>query len=107
MPLPTRRANSAPTSFTARVSWPSATWRRPRQAQSGPKTSSGSALPEFLEMIMFSSMKGRSVLVTGGSKGIGKGIAAAFAAEGAQVVITGRDRQRGGRRGREGPVYTG
>ncbi len=46
-------------------------------------------------MIMFSSMKGRSVLVAGGSRGIGKGIAAAFAAEGAQVVITGRDRQAG------------
>ena len=46
-------------------------------------------------MIMFSSMKDRSVLVTGGSKGIGKGIAVAFAAEGAQVVITGRDRQAG------------
>jgi 3-oxoacyl-[acyl-carrier protein] reductase len=46
-------------------------------------------------MIMFSSMQGRSVLVTGGSRGIGKGIAAAFAAEGAQVVITGRDRQAG------------
>jgi 3-oxoacyl-[acyl-carrier protein] reductase len=46
-------------------------------------------------MIMFSSMEGRSVLVTGGSRGIGKGIAAAFAAEGAQVVITGRDRQAG------------
>jgi 3-oxoacyl-[acyl-carrier protein] reductase len=46
-------------------------------------------------MIMFSSMKDRSVLVTGGSRGIGKGIAAAFAAEGAQVVITGRDRQAG------------
>lgn len=46
-------------------------------------------------MIMFNSMKGRSVLVAGGSRGIGKGIAAAFAAEGAQVVITGRDRQAG------------
>jgi 3-oxoacyl-[acyl-carrier protein] reductase len=46
-------------------------------------------------MIMFNSMMGRSVLVAGGSRGIGKGIAAAFAAEGAQVVITGRDRQAG------------
>ena len=48
------------------------------------------------------------MLVAGGSRGIGKGIAAAFAAEGAQVVITGRDRRSrraappasAGRRGR-------
>jgi 3-oxoacyl-[acyl-carrier protein] reductase len=40
---------------------------------------------------MFSSISGRSVLVTGGTKGIGRGIAAGFAAQGAQVVITGRD----------------
>ncbi|MEP7025041.1 MAG: 3-oxoacyl-ACP reductase FabG [Actinomycetota bacterium] len=40
---------------------------------------------------MFTSISGRSVLVTGGTKGIGKGMAAAFAAEGANVVITGRD----------------
>src|SRR5713226_737358 len=40
---------------------------------------------------MFTSISGRSVLVTGGTKGIGKGLAAGFAAEGAQVVITGRD----------------
>jgi 3-oxoacyl-[acyl-carrier protein] reductase len=46
---------------------------------------------------MFSSISGRSVLVTGGTKGIGKGIAAGFAAEGAQVVITGRDRDAGER----------
>jgi 3-oxoacyl-[acyl-carrier protein] reductase len=39
---------------------------------------------------MFTSISGRSVLVTGGTKGIGKGIAAAFAYRGAQVVITGR-----------------
>jgi 3-oxoacyl-[acyl-carrier protein] reductase len=38
------------------------------------------------------SMHGRRVLVTGGTKGIGKGIAAAFACAGADVVITGRDR---------------
>jgi 3-oxoacyl-[acyl-carrier protein] reductase len=40
---------------------------------------------------MFSSIAGRSVLVTGGTKGIGKGIARVFATSGANVVITGRD----------------
>ena len=40
---------------------------------------------------MFSSVAGRSVLVTGGTKGIGKGIARVFAISGANVVITGRD----------------
>jgi 3-oxoacyl-[acyl-carrier protein] reductase len=46
---------------------------------------------------MFISMRGRSVLVTGGTKGIGQGIAAAFAKAGAQVVITGRHRDHGER----------
>jgi 3-oxoacyl-[acyl-carrier protein] reductase len=46
---------------------------------------------------MFTSIGGRSVLVTGGTKGIGKGLAASFAAEGANVMIVGRDREAGER----------
>jgi 3-oxoacyl-[acyl-carrier protein] reductase len=40
---------------------------------------------------MFTSVKGRTVIVTGGSKGIGKGIARVFAREGANVLIAARD----------------
>ncbi|MEV0973764.1 3-oxoacyl-ACP reductase FabG [Microtetraspora glauca] len=40
---------------------------------------------------MFTSVAGRSVVVTGGSKGIGKGIARVFARAGANVLIVGRD----------------
>jgi 3-oxoacyl-[acyl-carrier protein] reductase len=39
---------------------------------------------------MLTSIKNRSVIVTGGSKGIGKGIATVFAAQGAQVMIAAR-----------------
>lgn len=42
---------------------------------------------------MFTTVADRSVIVTGGSKGIGKGIAGVFAAAGARVLISGRDEQ--------------
>jgi 3-oxoacyl-[acyl-carrier protein] reductase len=40
---------------------------------------------------VFTPLKGRSVIVTGGSKGIGKGIARVFVREGANVLIAARD----------------
>ena len=44
---------------------------------------------------MFTSIAGRAVVVTGGTRGIGRGIAAVFARSGARVLVTGRDRDGG------------
>jgi 3-oxoacyl-[acyl-carrier protein] reductase len=40
---------------------------------------------------MFTSLEGRSAIVTGGSKGIGRGIAETFAAAGIDVLVTARN----------------
>jgi 3-oxoacyl-[acyl-carrier protein] reductase len=41
---------------------------------------------------VFTSLAGRAVVVTGGTRGIGKGIARVFANSGARILIVGRDK---------------
>jgi NAD(P)-dependent dehydrogenase (short-subunit alcohol dehydrogenase family) len=45
---------------------------------------------------MNSRLTGRTALITGSTSNIGRAIAQAFAAEGAHVVVSGRDEHRGG-----------
>jgi len=44
---------------------------------------------------MLTSIEGKSVIVTGASKGIGKGIAAVFASKGAKVLVVARNADAG------------
>ena len=45
--------------------------------------------------IFYEDIKGKSVIITGGNKGIGKGCAQVFCQAGANVVICGRDQEAG------------
>ena len=40
------------------------------------------------------NLKGKTALVTGGGRGLGKAVALALAAEGVNVAITGRNREQ-------------
>jgi NAD(P)-dependent dehydrogenase (short-subunit alcohol dehydrogenase family) len=44
--------------------------------------------------VTYEDLKGKTVLVTGGSSGLGYAIAGAFALQGARVLIAGRNRER-------------
>src|SRR6202011_1801917 len=68
--------------FHARHLWPSAGGRRVR-------SDAGTAI----EIVMDLQLKGKTALVFGGSKGLGRGVADALAAEGVAVAIVARTQE--------------
>jgi 3-oxoacyl-[acyl-carrier protein] reductase len=50
---------------------------------------------------VFTSVAGRAVVVTGGTRGIGKGIARVFAQAGARILIVGRNAEAGSETAKE------
>src|SRR3954470_22201525 len=94
--LPTWSArNGGPDTSVMPAAWSTAGPRAaPLPRLSGERAICGAGTRRDAGMIETGQMAGRTVLVTGGTHGIGRATAAGLAARGARVAITGRDAGR-------------